>query len=293
VRFSLAESMCDPSHYVPVARAAEEAGFSSFIVPDSICYPEVSDSRYPYTPDGSREFLDGKPFIDPFVLIPMLAAATERLCFHTFVLKLPIRQPVLVAKQATSLAVMTGNRFSLGVGLSPWPEDFAVTGTEWATRGARCDEMIEIIRGLSTGAYFEFHGEHYDFPRIKMTPAPTAPLPILLGGHSEPALRRAARLGDGWMHAGGDHDTLARLVARLSALRRECGRQDEPFSVHAMSLDPTALDIDSLDGVRRLEDMGVTDAIMSFHDPYEATPRSVEQKRAEIRGYGESVIARL
>jgi probable F420-dependent oxidoreductase len=293
MRFSLAESMCDPSHYVPVVQAAEEAGFTSFIVPDSICYPEVSDTRYPYTPDGSREFLEDKPFIEPFVLIPALAAATERLRFHTFVLKLPIRQPVLVAKQATSLAVMTGNRFGLGVGLSPWPEDFVVTGTDWASRGPRCDEMIEIIRGLASGEYFAYDGAHYRVPSIKMTPAPTEPLRILVGGHAEPALRRAARLGDGWMHAGGDHATLAKLVQRLAELRREYGRENEPFEVHAMSLDPTALGGDSLDGIRRLEDLGVTDAIMSFHNPYEKTPRSIEQKRAEILGYGEAVISRV
>ena len=292
MRFSLAESMCDPSHYVPVARAAEAAGFSSFIVPDSICYPEVSDSKYPYTPDGSREFLEDKPFIEPFVLIPALAAATERLRFDTFVLKLPVRHPVLVAKQAMSVAVMSQNRFGLGVGLSPWPEDFAVTDTAWEGRGARCDEMIEIIRGLSGGDYFEYHGEYYDLQSIKMTPAPSERLPILVGGHSEAALRRAARLGDGWMHAGGDHASLRKLVTRLDALRREYGRQAESFEVHAMSLDPTTLDTSSQDGIRRLEDIGVTDAIVSFHNPYEAVPRTIAQKVDEIRHYGDSVIAK-
>ena len=93
-----AESMCDPSHYLPLAIAAEQSGWTSFTVPDSICYPEVSDSKYPYTPDGNREFLDGKPFIEPFTLIPAMAAVTERLRFTTFVVKLPIRLPVLVAK---------------------------------------------------------------------------------------------------------------------------------------------------------------------------------------------------
>jgi alkanesulfonate monooxygenase SsuD/methylene tetrahydromethanopterin reductase-like flavin-dependent oxidoreductase (luciferase family) len=100
VRFSYAESMTDPSYYGPLAQAAEEAGFDTFLVPDSICYPEVSDSTYPYTPDGNREFLDGKPFLEPFSLIPALGAVTSTIRFATFVLKLPIRPPVLVAKQA-------------------------------------------------------------------------------------------------------------------------------------------------------------------------------------------------
>ena len=100
MRFSFAESMCDASHYLPLAIAAEQSGWTSFVVPDSICYPEVSDSRYPYTPDGNRGFLEDKPFIEPFSLIPALGAVTERLRFTSFVLKLPIRSPVLAAKSA-------------------------------------------------------------------------------------------------------------------------------------------------------------------------------------------------
>src|SRR5271170_6004830 len=99
--------MTDPSYYLPLARAAEVAGYDSMVVPDSICYPEVSDSKYPFNPDGSREFLEGKPFLEPFSIIPAMGAVTERLRFVTFVLKLPIRNPVLVAKQATSTAVLT------------------------------------------------------------------------------------------------------------------------------------------------------------------------------------------
>jgi alkanesulfonate monooxygenase SsuD/methylene tetrahydromethanopterin reductase-like flavin-dependent oxidoreductase (luciferase family) len=227
MRFTYAESMCAPDQLVPLALAAEEAGYTSMTVPDSICYPRESDTKYPYTGDGNREFLEGKPFIEPFVLVATLGAVTERLRFTTFVVKLAIRQPVLVAKQASSLAVMTGNRFGFGVGLSPWPEDFAVTGTEWKRRGKRMDEMIEIVRGLTAGGFFEFHGEFYDIPPIAMSPAPTRPIPILVGDHSDAALRRAARLGNGWMHGGGPNDDLggraqrrprraARHVARAS-----------------------------------------------------------------------------
>ena len=104
--------------------AADEAGYTSYVIPDSICYPEVSDSKYPYTPDGDRRFLDDRPFIEPFSLIPAMGAVTKRLRFTTFVVKLPIRHPVLVAKSASSVAVMTNNRFGFGVGLSPWPDDF-------------------------------------------------------------------------------------------------------------------------------------------------------------------------
>ena len=126
MRFSYAESMVDPTFYLPLAQAAEEAGYDGMVVPDSICYPLESDSKYPFSPDHTREFLEDKPFIEPFSLIPAMGAVTERLRFITFVLKLPMRHPLLVAKQATSVAVMTGNRLALGVGTSPWPEDYAL-----------------------------------------------------------------------------------------------------------------------------------------------------------------------
>ena len=285
MRFSYAESMCDPSQYVPLARAAEEAGFHSFTVPDSICYPEVSDSKYPYTPDGNREFLADKPFIEPFTLIAALGAVTTKLRFTTFVVKLPIRQPVLVAKSATSLAVLTRNRFGFGVGLSPWPEDFAVTGTDYKSRGKRMDEMIEIVRGLASGELFEYHGQYYDVPSIKLCPVPSEPIPILIGGHADAALRRAARLGDGWMHAGGDPEALEGMLARLAELRSEYGRERDPFEVHVISLDAY-----TPDGIRRLEDQGVTDAIVGFRNAYETDTTTLDQKLEALRRYADQVI---
>src|SRR6202042_2311609 len=118
-------------------------------VPDSICFPERSSSVYPFNPDGTRDFLEDKPFLEPFSLIPALGAITERLRFITFVLKLPVRNPVLVAKQATSTAVLTGNRLVLGVGTSPWREDYELTGVPVSARGQAMDEEIAIRRGLS------------------------------------------------------------------------------------------------------------------------------------------------
>jgi probable F420-dependent oxidoreductase len=280
--------MCEPSQYFALARAAEESGWHSYVVPDSVFYPEVSDSRYPYTADGNREFLAEAPFIEPFALIAALGAVTQRLRFTTFVLKLPIRSPVLVAKQATSVAVLTGNRVGLGVGLSPWPEDFAVTGTDWATRGARCDEMIEIVRGLARGGFFAYRGAHYRIPSIRLNPVPTQPIPILVGGHAEPALRRAARLGDGWMHAGGDRESLVSALARLRELRREHGREREPFEIHAI-----ALDAYTPDGVRRLEDLGVTDVIVGFRNSYQRDTQTLQHKLDALRAYADAVIAKV
>jgi len=261
MRFTYAEAMTDPTYYLPLARAAEDAGYHAMTIADSIAYPFESDSKYPYTPDGNREFLDGKAFVEAFVLAGALCAVTTRLRFNFFVLKLPIRPPALVAKQAGSLAALFDNRLGLGVGTSPWPEDYELMGVPFAKRGKRMDECIEIIKGLTSGGYFEFHGDFYDVPKTKMTPAPTKPIPILVGGHAEAALRRAARC-DGWMHGGGRPEELDRLIKRLNQIREEGGRTG-PFEIHVISADSY-----TLDGIKRLEDKGVTDAIVGFRMPY-------------------------
>jgi alkanesulfonate monooxygenase SsuD/methylene tetrahydromethanopterin reductase-like flavin-dependent oxidoreductase (luciferase family) len=287
VRFTYAEAMTDPTFYVPLAKAAEAAGYHAMTIPDSIAYPLESDSKYPYTPDGSREFLDGKPFIESFVLAAALGAVTTSLRFNFFVLKLPIRPPALVAKQAGSLVALIGNRLGLGVGTSPWPEDYELMGVPLAKRGKRMDECIEIIKGLTTGEYFEFHGQFYDVPKTKMTPAPTEPIPILVGGHTDAALRRAAR-ADGWMHGGGDAGELDSLIARLKKLRYEESRTG-PFEIHVISVDGF-----TLDGVKRLEDKGVTDVIVGFRIPYIMgdDTQSLDRKIRSLESFAEKFIAK-
>jgi alkanesulfonate monooxygenase SsuD/methylene tetrahydromethanopterin reductase-like flavin-dependent oxidoreductase (luciferase family) len=149
------------------------------------------------------------------------------------------------------------------------------------------DEIIAVLKGLLRGGFFRFHGRHFDVESIKMCPTPSRPVPILVGGHSDAALRRAAALGDGWMHAGGGTMEMARMIARLNELRREYGRDKEPFEVHVISSDAY-----SGDGLRRLEDAGATDVIVGFRKAYEADRMPLEKKLSAIRRYGDSVIAR-
>jgi probable F420-dependent oxidoreductase len=290
MRFSYAESMVDPGYYVPLAEAAEDAGYDSFVIPDSLCYPRDSDSTYPFNPDGTRQFLEDKPFLEPFALACALGVRTSRIRFVTFVVKLPIRHPVLVAKQAATAAVMTGNRFLLGVGTSPWPEDYAVLGVPWERRGRRMDEALEIIRGLTAGGYFEHHGEIFEVPAVKMSPTPGEPIPILVGGHGEAALRRAAQVGDGWMHGGGDPAQLPGLLARLAELRAAAGRDRAPFATYVISMDAY-----SVDGVRRLEEQGVTDVVVGFRWPYSVGPDTepLQAKLDNLRRFADSVIGKV
>jgi probable F420-dependent oxidoreductase len=281
--------MTEPAYYRRLAETAEEVGFHSMSVADSLLYPRESDAEYPYTQEGGREFLEDKPFIETFTLMSALGAVTRTLTFDSFVLKLPVRPPVLVAKQASSVACLTGNRVRLGVGLSPWPEDYRAMGVPWERRGKRMDEAIDIVRGLTTGEYFSYRGEIFDIPEIKLCPAPTEPIPILVGGHSDAALRRSVRRGDGWMHAGGTPEELDALLDKLAAVRRAEGH-DRPFEIQAATSQAF-----TVDGVRRLEDRGVTEVRVGFRNPYQKGPDTepLQRKLDKLRRYADEVIANI
>jgi probable F420-dependent oxidoreductase len=289
VRFTVPFPMLPVDHLLPLAQVAEEAGFDSIAVPDSVFYPETVSAGYPYTADGSRFWAPETPFVDPFVAVAAMAAVTERIRFYTNVVKLPIRNPLLTAKQVSSLAVLTGDRFALGVGLSWMPEEFAWTHTEKRTRGARTDEAIEIIKAVCAGGgpqWVEHHGEHYDFDRLMISPAPEQPVRIFVGGHAEPSLRRAARLGDGWISANSTIDELAPLLAQLHGFLDECGRAGEPFEVSAL-----ALDAFGPDGFRRMEEIGVTEAQVVPWYFYGGDPDALDTQRDALRRFADEVIA--
>jgi probable F420-dependent oxidoreductase len=290
MRFTYAEALTDPSYYLPLAQAAERAGYDSITLADSLAYPRESDSRYPYTETGDREFLEDKAFIETFTLAAAMSSVTSKIRFLPFVLKLAVRPPALVAKQAMSVAFLSNNRLGLGIGLSPWPEDFALMGVPWARRGKRMDEQIDILRGLMSGEYFEYHGEFYDIAATKMTPAPSQPVPLLVGGHSDAALRRAVLKGDGWMHAGGEAAELDLLLDKIAKIRDAEGVADRPFELHVISYDAF-----TVDGARRLEDRGITDCIVGFRVPYIKGPDTepLAKKVEHLERFAESVISKV
>jgi probable F420-dependent oxidoreductase len=287
MRFAYHATMCDPEFYLPLVMAAEEVGFDSFTLPDSVCYPEESDSQYPYNGTGDREFLDGVPFLDPFVVIPAMGAVTTKIRFTTSVMKLAIRQPVVVAKAVSSVAILTHDRFAFGVGISPWPDDFAACQIPWEKRGKRMDEMIDIVQGLMSGEYFSYDGEIFQLDSIKICPAPKKPVPMLIGGHAKPALRRAARVADGFIHAGGTFEDLAATVEEINGYRKAFGRDHLPFEYQSMGAEAF-----SPDGVRKLEDLGIHEAIVAFRNPYDAEPdmQTLDEKIAAMHWFAENVI---
>jgi probable F420-dependent oxidoreductase len=285
VRFSYQVGMSEADHYLPLAKAAEQAGYDGITIPDSICYPQEASSKYPYNKDGSREFLESVPFLESLIAVAAMAAVTDKIRFATFVYKLAVRQAAVVAKQVQSIQQLSGNRFDFGVGISPWEEDFAVCQVPWAKRGKRLDEQIDIIRGLESGNYFGYEGEIHQMPANKMCPAPTASTPILIGGHTDIALKRAAR-ADGWMCAGLDIDQLAVHITRINELREEYGTADRPYSVFT-----TGADAFSNEGIEKLEHIGVTDVVIGFRNVYELeADKPLDEKIGMLNWYAGEFI---
>ncbi|MFN8624775.1 MAG: TIGR03619 family F420-dependent LLM class oxidoreductase [Candidatus Binatia bacterium] len=273
MRFGFHMFMVDPSEFLDIARTADACGWDSIQVADAPFFPEVTAVPYPYTPDGSRFWPLDVPVLDPWVAITHMATVTKRIRFLPSVLRLAIRQPLLEAKALFSVAAISNDRVALGVGLAWMPEEFKWLHQDMKTRGARQNEAIQILRLLMKGGMQEFHGKYFDFDRLIMAPVPKKPVPIYVGGTSKPALRRAARFGDGWVSVIHNKDQVAGVLAELNGYRREFGRENEPFDV--MMHCP---DAETVDDIRRLEDLGVTDL--------QITPWSVPGILAEM-GVGE------
>lgn len=290
VKWSLSGAMIDALDLCELAQVAEECGFHGVAMPDSVFYPETVSAKYPYTADGKRMWAPETPMPDPFIAMAAMAAATERIHFYTNVLKLPLRDPLLTAKQVATMAVMSGNRVGVGVGLSWIPEEFTFTGTQMRTRGKRTDEAIEILRAVCAGRgpeWVEYHGKHYDFDPLMISPAPDQPVPIYVGGHSEPGLRRAARLADGWISVNATEEELVSAIETLGRLRAEHGRGDLPFEIN---VSPT--DVRDVDGFRALEGIGVTEVRVSPWHRYGVDMQDRQARLDSVRRFADEFIAR-
>jgi alkanesulfonate monooxygenase SsuD/methylene tetrahydromethanopterin reductase-like flavin-dependent oxidoreductase (luciferase family) len=211
---------------------------------------------------------------------------TSTLRYYTNVMKLGSRNPLLLARQVGSVATLTNNRFGFGVGIGWAPEEFEWCGQPYAKRGKRVDEMIEVMKLVLSGGMVEFHGEFYDFDKLQMSPAPSEPVPFYVGGHTDVALKRAAKVGDGWTSAMMTGDQLAETIGKLNALRAEFGRDDKPFEFQAVCVDKFGVD-----GHRELAEAGVTDNIvipwlfegLSFDAP-------LEKKKDSLKRFADTYI---
>ena len=287
MQFVIPTAFSPAAHLCAMARAAEEHGWDAVAISDHVAHPERIESPYPYTRDGAIRWSEDTAWPDPWVSIGAMAAVTTRLRFLTNVYVLALRNPFLAAKAVATAAALSGDRVALGLGVGWCREEFALAGQEFGTRGKRTDEMIEVMRKLWTGAYVEHRGRFYAFDRVRMLPAPGAPVPLYGGGLSEPALRRAARL-DGWI---SDIHTRAELVEIAAALRRhraDAGLAERPFAIVAACAD--AFDAD---GIRRLGDAGITHYATAPWLFYGGRWDSLSDKVDGLRRFADDVIAKL
>jgi len=272
-----------------LAKIAEELGFDGVMISDHLLYFEQMQLRYPYSADGAPPFFTGQTvWPECWSVIAGLAAITERLRFVTNVYIVPLRHPIELAKAISSVAAFNEGRVILGAGAGWMKEEFDAVGVEFETRGKRFDECIAVLRKLWTGELVEHHGDFFEFPEVQMCPVPSESIPVYIGGASPAALRRTARLGDGWLGPGQSVEDAIEMLKRIDLLRAEAGRASEPFDAVVPLNGPP-----SRDDTERLRDAGGGGAVSL---PFAFTlglQSTLEQKRAYMEHYADAVISKM
>lgn len=249
--------LSSPERLAAYSQAAEEVGFESLWVFEHAVIPADYASRYPYNPEG-RVTIEDDDIPDPLTLLAFLAGVTTELVLGTGVLILPQRSPVVCAKECATVDVLSGGRLRLGVGVGWLREEAEAVGTNFEDRGARTDEYIDAMRVLWRDPEPTFHGRYTSFDRAKSNPKPaqTGGVPILVGGHSAAAARRAGRLGDGYFPIGLRPDDFAARVEQMRAAARDAGRDPDGIEItYSGGIKP--------DRVRQFADLGVSRWVVS------------------------------
>lgn len=296
IRFHQSVTFLPTRQVLRLARACDELGYGGMYISDHLFNPRHLESRYTYSvrEDGAPGWESETPWPDPMTVIAAMAAATTDLVFTTGVYIAPARDLITVAKSVGTAAVLSDDRVRLGVGVGWCKEEFDQTGQDFASRGRRLDEMIVALRALWQGGWVEFHGEYYDVPECQMEPAPSRPVPIIGGGHSPVALRRAAELCDGWIAAGAyDEEEAWAHLGDLRAALQEAGRAGEDFSIYlSLNVRP------SVDIYRRFADAGVTDFVCApwmFVDVAPGTPDAdaMEARIGAVRWFADEIVSKV
>lgn len=287
MKFVLSAAFAPVPALPQIAIAADEAGWAMITMSDHVVNPETLTTPYPYTPDGSRRWPEFTDWPDQLVMMGAFATITKQIRFTTNAFVLPMRNPFLVAKAVSTVSAISNNRVVLTCGVGWSKDEYGLLGQDFHTRGKRADEMIEIMKLLWSGEYVEYHGKYYDFPRIEMNPKPAGPVPIWIAGISDAALKRAARVGEGWLTDLQPAAEILESIARIRELRREYGRDHLPFDVLA-----SPSDVYDIDGYKRLEDQGVTHILMQPWHIYHPGTQDVGQMVDSVKRYADDVIGK-
>lgn len=230
IRLPGAGTKVSPENIVTAARWAEELGYHSVWVSDHVVLPEKVESAYPYDPQGRWTNPPDTPWLDPLLALAWAGAVAPTLKLGTSVMVAPLRHPILLAKQLSSLDFLSGGRVILGVGAGWMEEEFDLIGVPFDRRGPRTVEMVALMRVFWSGERVHFQGEFYQAADCQMYPTPVRKtIPVVWGGHSDAALKRVARVGDGWHPTLISLEQLAEGVGKLRRFCQEAGR--DPASV--------------------------------------------------------------
>ncbi len=250
-----------------MAAELEGAGFESLWVSDHIVMPRHIESRYPFAADGKPTWPSDTPYFDAMIALAVIATATQRAAIGTAVLVLPLRHPVILAKEAASIDVLSGGRLVLGVGAGWLAEEFDALDVPFASRGRRFIEWLQILRACWTGEPGPFDGEHYVLPAgVVAAPAPGHDIPVLVGGDSPNALSRAATSGDGWLAhqsaAALDFGAVQVGVEKMRQNAKRAGRASGELWTTVRIIDSSKRAQVVADALPRLRDIGVDEVVV-------------------------------
>jgi probable F420-dependent oxidoreductase len=253
IMYANAGPLSQPEAGGALARLAEDAGFESLWTVEHVVMPAGYESTYPYSADGRMPGGEDVDIADPLVWLAWVGAQTSRIKLATGILILPQRNPLVLAKEVATLDRLTGGRMVLGVGIGWLREEFDALGVPFEERGARTEEHIHALRAAWTQDSPTFEGRFVSFRGAKSNPKPVQDrgVPIVVGGHSEGAARRAGRVGDGFFPGRGNYETIAHLVGVMRKAAEEAGRDPE-------SVEVTCAARFDAEGVKRLADLGVS-----------------------------------
>lgn len=269
-----------PSFMLPMVQRMEELGYSTAFMGEHLTFPEEIASVYPYGAELGPPLRD-TPLFDPLITLATIAAKTEKLRVGTSVYLLPLRHPVIVAKLAATLDVLSGGRFRFGVGSGWLKEEFDAADQPWDHRGARLEEAVGVMRRLWTEPRVAHEGRFYRFAEMAFEPKPTqSPIPIILGGETELALKRAARIGDGWTGVGHTPESAAERVKLLAGLRG-----DQP----PLEISIDAASLPDLDALRRYRDGGVEEVIIRAQ-MFRSADKTLEGTLDNLTKFAETVL---
>ncbi len=265
-----------------ICRTAEAAGFESLWGGEHVILPTRIESKYPYTADGKIPAEPDTPIPDPLIWLAFAAAAAPTLRLGTCILIVPQRNPVVLAKELATLDRLSGGRVELGIGVGWLKEEFGALGVPWERRGARNDEYVAAMRALWQGPHASFHGEFVDFESVTCSPRPVnGSIPILVGGDTDAAIRRAVRLADGYFPGEGDVERLGGLITRLRQAAEAAGRDPASIEINAMFGQQMA---DPVAGAAELAALGVDRAMVPAF--FFAGPGGLDR----LREFGERVV---